>query len=251
MSSVTTSMIVLACILGGVALGMGLRRILPEQHRSSETKDVVKIGMGLVSTMTALLLGLLVASAKSAYDTKGGEISQMAAKMILLDRMLAQYGPETAEIRTGLRQAVGRAIAQMWPDEGAAGPQLDPSAASGEALYGRIEQLKPETALQSTCRSEALTLARDVGATRWLLFSQKASSVSKPFLAVVVFWLTVLFLSYGLYAPFNFTSICALVLCAVSVAGALFLVMELDHPFRGVIQLSSEPLREAMSHIGK
>lgn len=251
MTTVTTSLIVLGCMLGGAALGLTLRRILPEPHRSSETKDVVKIGMGLVSTMTALLLGLLVASAKSAYDTKGNEIAQMSAKVMLLDRTLALYGPATNEIRAGLRKTLNEAIERMWPTTDAGGPELDPTASSGEVLYGSIERLKPETELQAGVRSEALALARDLGTTRWLLFAQRGSSVSTPFLVVVVFWLTVLFISYGLYAPLNATTAGALALCAISVAGALFLVMELDHPFRGVIQLSSQSMRDAASHIGR
>src|SRR5215470_139896 len=136
MSSITISLIVLACVFGGALLGLLLRTVLPQHHLSSETKDIVKLGMGLVGTMAALVLGLLVASAKGNYDAQSTEVTQLSANIALLDRVLAMYGPETKEARAVLRVAVTRAIDQMWPKGDT--PQAVPTAAGGEILYDNI-----------------------------------------------------------------------------------------------------------------
>ena len=86
MSAMAVGGIVFACVFGGALLGMVLRRALPAHHLSTDSKDVVKLGMGLVGTMAALALGLLLASAKSAYDAQADELRQMSATVLLLDR---------------------------------------------------------------------------------------------------------------------------------------------------------------------
>jgi len=230
-------------------LGMWLRSILPEHHLNTETKDLVKLGVGLIGTMAALLLGLLVASAKSSYDARSSELTQMAANTILLDRALAHYGPETAEVREVLKGAVNRMIAVVWGTDGKGrgiGAQT-----SGEILYDKIQELSPHTDAQKTLQSQAESMAISLGQTRWLLFEQAGSSISKPFLVVVVFWLSMLFVSFGLFAPVNATAITTLLVSAISVSGAMFLILELDAPFSGVIQISSAPLRNALTVMGR
>src|SRR2546430_6216690 len=117
MNSAITGALVVACLFGAGVLGVRVRAALPEDHLSSETKDAVRIGMGLVATMAALVLGLLVASTKGAYDTQKGEVSQMAAKIVFLDRVLANYGPETGGARKLLHGSVGSAINRLWPGQ--------------------------------------------------------------------------------------------------------------------------------------
>ena len=119
MSSLTISLIMLACVFGGALLGLLLHAVLPQHHLSSETKDIVKLGMGLVGTMSALVLGLLVASAKNSYDTQSAELTQLSANIALLDRGLALYGPETKETRALLRDVVVRFHNQMWSKDAA------------------------------------------------------------------------------------------------------------------------------------
>lgn len=251
MSATTTSLIVFACVFGGAVLGMVLRTVLPAHHLTSETKDVVKLGMGLVGTMSALLLSLLVASAKSSYDTEKNKITQMAAKIAFLDRLLANYGPQTGDARELMRRSISRAIDRMWPQEKSQSAQLDPLKSSGEALYDVMGKLSPETEMQRSFKSQALVIAADLGQTRWLLFEQSGSSISKPFLIVIVFWLAAIFASFGLFAPSNATVVCTLLFCALAVSGAIFLVMELDHPFDGLIQIPSAPMRNTLAHLGQ
>jgi len=225
--------------------------MLPEEHLNPDTKDAVKVGMGLVATMAALVLGLLVASTKGAYDTQKNEVTQMAAKIVFLDRVLANYGSETGETRDLLRRSVGSAINRMWPDRKISQPaQLDPSATSGEAFFNSIQQLSPQNDAQRSLKSQAVQVTTDVGQMRWLLFEQTESSISLPMLIVLIAWLAIIFMSVGLFAPPNATVVIALMLSALSVAGAIFLILELDMPFDGVIQISSAPMRNALNHLG-
>lgn len=248
MGPIEISALVFACVFGGSVLGMLLRSILPEQHLNAETKDVIKLGVGLIGTMTALVLGLLVASAKGAYDTRRAELTQLAANTILLDRVLAHYGSETAEIRGLLKLAVAGMIDQIWAQSGG-GPQSPP--ALREVLFDKLQELVPRTDAQRAIQSQAETMAISIGQTRWLLFEQSGSSISTPFLIVVVFWLSILFISFGLFAPPNATVVVTLLVSAMSVAGAILLIIELDRPFSGLIQISSAPLHNALAVLGK
>ncbi len=251
MNSAITAAIVFACLFGAGLLGVRVRAILPENHLNPDTKDAVKVGMGLVATMAALVLGLLVASTKGAYDNQKNEVTQMAAKIVFLDRVLANYGSETAETRDLLRRSVGSAISRMWPDRKISQPaQLDPSATSGEAFFNSIQQLSPQNDAQRSLKSQAVQVTTDVGQMRWLLFEQTETSISLAMLIVLIAWLAIIFTSVGLFAPPNATVIVALMLSALSVAGAIFLILELDMPFDGVIQISPTPMRNALNHLG-
>ncbi len=250
MNSLAVSTVVFACVFGGSLLGLFLRSILPQHHLNSDSKDVVRLGMGLIGTMTALLLGLLIASAKSSYDNEKATVTQMAAKTLFLDRVLAGYGPEAGPVREGLHRSVVLAIDLTWPQGKSAGPQLDPLATNSESLFVQLLQLAPQNDSQRTLKESALSLAGEIRQMRWLLYEQTGSSVPLPFLVVVVSWLTLSFISFGLFSPKNPTVMITLLVCAVSVSGAIFLILELDHPFTGIIQISSEPLRDAEARLG-
>ena len=251
MNSTITGALVFACLFGAGLLGVRVRAALPEDHLSSETKDAVKVGMGLVATMAALVLGLLVASTKSSYDAQKSEVTQMAAKTVFLDRVLANYGSESAESRDLLRRSVGSAISHMWPDKKSSqAAQLDPSASSGEAFFNSIQKLSPQNDVQRSLKSQAAQIAADLGQMRWLLFEQTETSISVAMLIVLISWLAIIFVSAGLFAPPNATVIIALMLAALSVAGAIFLILELDMPFDGVIQISQKPMYNALIHLG-
>jgi hypothetical protein len=196
-----------------------------------------------------LLLGLLVASAKSSYDAQSAELTQMAANLILVDRGLAHYGPEAQSLRDILKIGVSQTIDQLWSKKGNTRGAL-PTQAFGE-FYDKLLQLEPHSSAQHMLQSQLESIITNVGQTGLLLLAQSGASVSTVFLVVIVFWLSLLFVSFGLFAPRNATAITTLFLAAVSVAGALFLVLELDHPFSGLIQVSSEPLRTALAVLRK
>jgi hypothetical protein len=228
---------------------MGLRGIIPDNHLTPDTRDLIKLGVGLIGTMSALVLGLLVASTKGAYDTKRSELAQMAGNAILLDRALAHYGAETADIRSALRSGLAGMIGSSG--ESSHLEQLGQATPlAREVIFDKIQNLAPRTDAQRTLQGQAQSLAVTLGQTRWLLFAQSGTSISTPFLVIVVFWLTVLYLSFGLFAPRNATAFATLFICAVSVAGAMFLILDLDHPFTGLMRIPDSPLRNALSVLG-
>jgi len=251
MSATATGLIVFACVFGGALLGIALRRMLPEQHLSTESKDVVKLGMGLLATMAALVLSLLIASAKSAYDAERSEVTQLAANVVLLDRVLAHYGPESKECRDLLRRYVASVLDQMWPQGGIGAAAFDLTTTGGDDLYEKIQALSPQNEAQRLLRTDARQITVDLGRTRSLLLAQSGSTIPGPFLGILTFWVTVIFVSFGLFAPRNATVVATLLICALSVSGAVYLILELDQPFRGFIQVSSAPLRTALAHLGQ
>lgn len=252
MKPIAISGIVFACVFGGALAGLLLQRLLPAHHRSKESQDVVKLGMAMVSSMAALVTGLLVASAKGAYDTRRSELVQMSANAIMLDRVLAHYGPEARASRDLLRGALAAFGHRIWPEEHFSPALLDPSVtASGEAFYDAVQRLSPRDASQTSLKSQALSLATNVAQTRWLLYEQRGSAITPAFLVVMVFWLALVVLSFAVYAPRNATVIASLFLSALAVSGALFLIMELDEPLSGLIRIPSTPVRRALDQLGR
>ena len=244
------ALLAVAGILGATLLGMRLHAALPDHHLSAETKDTVRVGMGLVATMTALLLGLLIASAKGSYDAQRSQVILLAGKIGFLERVLVIYGPETAEARKLLRGSTEGLTQKLWPDRGLAKAQVDPAVASGEALFSAIHKLAPQTDEQRALKAQALETISDLGKTRWLLFAQADSSIPTPLLIMVVVWLAIISLSFGLFAPTNKTVVVTMVIVALLVSSALFLILELDRPFDGVIQISSGPMHNALNQLG-
>ena len=234
-----------------VLLGGRLARLLPEEQLSAESKDAVKLALGLVATMTAILLGLLISSAKGSFDTARGEIMQMAAKVALLDRVLRLYGPETADARRELREATVDGIRHTWPGKQSGPVRLDPNQEMGDALYVAVHRLSPHDDAQRALKTQAATLMMQLAEIRALVQAQAVSSVSKPLLMALVSWLVVIFFGFSLLAPANAISTVALVAGAFSVSCAVFLILELDHPFAGVLRIPSDPMIKTLTHLGK
>ena len=250
MDSIITAVLAFICVFGGALLGMHLRSRLPESHLDQKSSDIVKLGMGLTGTMAALLLSLLLASAKASFDTLSNEFTDVSSKIILLDRTLAHYGPETQYVRERLRKSATMLLMGMQPSgQKPRGPQ--DGTRDRELLYDGIQGLAPSTDDQRFAKAHALDIAFAVGQTRWLMVEQRTNSVARPLLIVLVCWLTIIFISFGLFAPRNATVICTLFVCASSISGAIFLLLELYTPFTGVIQISNEPLRNAIAYLGQ
>jgi len=250
MNVVAIRLIVFVCVFGAALFGMFLRRVLPEQHLSADSKDTVRLGMGTIATMAALVLGLLVASAKNFYDTQSSELTELSANVILLDRILAYYGPETKEVRDLLRDAVAHQLDLIWHQDRQQLSEVEPTAGGGEILK-KIQALSPKNDAQRAFQAQALSMGLGLAKERWLMFEERSNSISIPLLAVLVFWLAIVFASFGLFAPPNATVIATLLLCALAVSGAIFLTVEMYTPFKGLMQLSSAPLRNALAHLGQ
>jgi hypothetical protein len=193
---------------------------------------------------------LLVSSAKTYYDTQSAEVNQMSADVVALDRLLAHYGPETKEAREELRVAAIRNLDRIWPQERARTSEEPVSDKRGEALLDEIEALSPKDDKQRSLGAHALNLAVSLGRIRWLMYEQSNASFSRTLLVVMVFWLILVFVSFGLFAPRNVLVIASLFAAALAVSGAIFLILEMYMPFTGLIQISSAPLRSALAHLG-
>jgi len=253
MNSLTIGLISVGCIFGGALLGLFLQGLLPEHHLRDSYKDTVKVVAGTIATLSALVLGLLVGSAKSSFDATNTAITQNGAKIILLDRALAAYGPETKEVREQLRPAVAAGIEMFWPEEKnvRSGMTAFERANAMEMIQAKLRALTPTTDAQRQLLSQAEQIGNDMLQARWLLIEQAQSALPVPFLVVLLFWLSMLHLSFGLFAPRNATTITVLLISALSVSGAIFIILEMNHPLQGMIKVSSAPMRKALEHLGQ
>jgi len=241
--------IAFASIFGASLLGMRLHNAVPNQHLNPETKEVVRLGMGLIATMTALLLGLLVATAKGSYDAQRNEVILIAGRVAFLERALAVYGPEAGPSRELLRRSVESAIPRMWPEYGS--QALDPVIPEGKDLYSALVNLSPQDDVQRTLKTRALETLIELSKTRMLLAAREEPSVVTPLLVAVIVWLSLIFLSFSLFAPSNKIIVITMLVVALSVSTAIFLIMELDRPFDGLIQISSAPMRDLLDYLGR
>jgi hypothetical protein len=253
MSSLAIASIVFVCVFGSALLGLFLRASLPEHHLSEDSTGVVKLGTGLIATLAALVLGLLIASAKTSFDKIKDEVTQGAVKVVQLDRTLAQYGPETKEARELFRSAVASATELLFSGEGSGLAKLDAPErlARVEQMQTKLRELAPRNDAQRALQAHALELSNELAQMRWLLITQGEGAIPTPFLVVLVFWLAIIFAGFGLLSAKNPTVVAILVVCALSVSGAIFLIEEMDRPLEGLMKISSAPMRNALAHLGQ
>jgi hypothetical protein len=252
-SSIAISCVAFACVFGGALLAMFVGRALPERHLSGDSKDVIKLMMALMATLAALVLGLLIATTKATFDTQSSAIKQISTNVILLDRVLANYGSETQDARGLLHRSAALTLDRIWPANNARPADLAPGEERREMhiFYDEVAALSPQKDARASLKARALQITFDLAQTRYQLFVQEDSSIPLPFLVVLVFWLTMLFAGYGLLAPRNPTVIAALFVCTLSVSGAIFLILEMAKPLEGTMRISSAPLHDALSHLGE
>jgi hypothetical protein len=248
-SAIAIACLVFVCCFGAALAGMVLHARLPDRHLDGNSKETVRLVMGLIATMAALVLGLLIASANSTYDTQATELQQMSADVAQLDRMLVLYGPEAQQSRNVLRQAVTAAHERIWATGSSQLVNLDPALgrAQADAFFAMLQNLAPKTAAQTRAQDTAWQLAASLTQIRMLMYQQLGKSVSWPLLAVLIFWVSVLFMGFGLFARFQISLIVTLLIGALSVVGAIFLIVELNKPYSGLIRLSDAPIRSALA----
>lgn len=252
MNDLAIALLTFGCTFGCAVGAIFVRQRLPEAHLGRDSQDIVRLGMGLVATMTALLLGLVTAAAKNGFDAQDAALKNSAVNILTLDRQLARYGAEAQPVRDLLQQSLAERVAALWPEKGW-GTELKDVPGAGapiEELENRILALEPQTEAQKFFRTEALKLVQDVVKTRWRVL-ETGRTVQTPFLFAVIFWLTVTFTSFGLFAPRNGTVITVLLIAAFSVAAAVYLVLEMDRPFSGLIRVSGDSLRFALTHLNQ
>jgi hypothetical protein len=250
MSAAVLSCLIFALTLGGILLGALLRTTLPQHHLSKDSQDVVRLGAGLIATIAALVLGLLIAAAKGSFDTQSGQIKQITADMILLDLLLEQYGPDALPIRVEMRSVIGPLADRLWHEKLADAATPIAKDTRAEAVYVAIQALSPKNDLQRSLQSRAAQISTDLAQIRLLLFAESDSAIPAPFIAILAFWLIIIFASFSLFAALNVTVFSFLSLFALSASGAIFLILELSQPFTGLLMIPSAPLRNALGPIG-
>jgi hypothetical protein len=249
MNSDHVSLLALAVIFGGGILGIALRRILPEEHFVPASETVIKLVTGFVMTMTGIILGMLVSSAKASYDGQKLLVAQMASDVILLDHALAVYGPETDSIRVQGREALEAAANRVWPATTSAPITLQPESAMDHA-EAELSALEPKTSGQAFAKTHSIALLNDLQKSNWLLFVQSdTNKLSIPLLVVLISWIAAIFVSFGLYAPPNPTVIATILLGALAVSAAIFIIVEMYSPFTGLMKISSDPIRQAIAQL--
>jgi hypothetical protein len=253
MDSLTTSVIALTCVFSAALLGTIFGKRIPDAYQASDSKDVVRAVMGLVITTVAIALGLLVGSAKSFFDTQNSEMAQLAANYVLLDRMLAQYGPEANDARTELRTVLAAQLVagdQMLASNKTYS-DIRSGTTVGESIVDKIDRLSPKDDDQKFFRQQCLNLEIQLGQTRWLMYAQNRVPFPRFLLVMLVGWLIVLFVSFGIFAPRNPLVLAGFLVSAAAVCGAILLILQMYHPQRGLIRVSDAPLRAAMERLGR
>jgi hypothetical protein len=250
MSAAVLSCLIFALTLGGIVLGALLRTTLPQHHLSKESQDVVRLGVGLIATIAALVLGLLIAAAKGSFDTQSGQVKQITADIILLDALLEQYGPEAQPIRGEMRSVLSPLVDRIWHEKPADAARPFARSAKAESVYVAIQALSPKNDLQRSLQGRAAQISTDLAQTRLLLFAESDSAIPAPFIAILAFWLIIIFASFSLFAALNVTVFSFLALFALSASCAIFLILELSQPFTGFLAIPSEPLRNALAPLG-
>jgi hypothetical protein len=251
MNSIVVSSVVFVCIFAAAVLGMVIRKSLPEDHVGSDAKDVVRLATGLIATMCALVLGMLVSSAKSSYDASKNEVAEMSTEIVSIDRLLARYGPETGEIRTEFRQLVEFGVDRIWPSEASRHAELRPED-HGQILADKLVHLEPKNEIQAGTKTQAASMVIALQKSQWLLFlKSEQKPIPIPLLVVLILWLAAIFASFGLFAPSNFTVIATLAFSALAVSSAIFIILEMYAPFGGILRISPAPILEALKQMGR
>ncbi len=249
MSSFLIGLTAFACTFGGAMLGLYLRKVLPEHHLRKESEDAVKTGAAMIATLAALVLGLLVSSAKNSLDTMNSEYAQNGAKFIMLDRTLRFYGPEANEIREQLKAFVQSNVDRMTT--GVRTKRTSGTRQGMDTILDKLRALTPQNETQRSLQTKAEEIATDLMESRVLVMETLQVTLPKTLLVILVFWLTILFISIGLFSPYNSTIIVVLLVCALSVSCAIFLIEDMSHPFSGLIKVSSAPLIKALERLGR
>src|SRR5262245_53089707 len=253
MPSTLIASLAVVCMFGGALLGFVLQGRLPQHHLSKESQDLIKVCAGVIATVTALVLGLLVSSSKASFDKMNSRVVEVGAKAIMLDGLLARLGPDAKPAREEVRRSVERVLHLLWPEE-ATGMSKVAAIEKGEQvgqMQGALRALTPAADDERQLLVKAQRIVEEMAEMRWMIIEEGHSQLPITLIIVLVFWLTLTFISFGLFAPRNPTVVVVLFLSACSMAGAIFLVLEMSQPLDGVIKLPSGPIHNALRHLGQ
>ena len=242
-------LIAFVAIFGGALLGIFVARALPEHHLGSETRTAVSVAAATVGTLSALVLGLMISTASSSFAARSGEVTAISVDLIRMNRMMQRYGPEADDVRAKLRTYATAKMQDLFPASGEPSQTNDATVGIMETTQDAILALAPTDETHRWLRSQALTLSDGLLQARWMLAEQAGSGIPFPFLILLIFWLAIVFASFGLFSPLNGTAVAVLCLCSMAVSGGIAMILELDSPFSGLVRVSAEPMRQALAEI--
>ncbi|MDP1749998.1 MAG: hypothetical protein Q8L22_11095 [Reyranella sp.] len=249
MNPIQQAGIAFALIIASAAAGAFLRKKLPEHHLTGDSKDVIKLAVALIATMSALVLALLFASTRTSFERTSGYVSRMTADITELDKLLGEYGPEAKPLRAALRIEVGPLIDSIWQADTPPQPASAEKGHGASVLY-MLRELTPANKVQASIQARALQVSTDLDQTQLNLMSQPGDSISNTFIIVLVIWLMFIFAVFSMSSPPNPTLFAVLGLCILSASAAIYLILELGLPFGGLMQVSPENLRTALKPLG-
>jgi hypothetical protein len=252
MISVALFAVALLCPLAGASIGVAVRGRLPEHHLARDATDVIKLAMGLMATLVALTLGLLIQSANRYRSTIETEYKQILAGIVHLDEYLQAYGPEANAIREHVRQVAIVSFQERWPGEDFGPTTPMPERTRYTEIQRQIVALQPADAAQRWFQAQALQITNRISDLRWLVVSQQ--SAHAPLLPVfcLIFLASIaIFGSFTLYVKPNATVVTVISLSALAIAGSTFLIVELNNPFQGLLHISSQAAHEVARTLGQ
>lgn len=248
MTSGWTFLLSFTSIVAGIVLGMKLRARIPAPSLGRDTKEVIRLGTGLLATLAAVVISLLIASAKSSYDAQDAHFRLLAAHLVETDQLLAQYGPEAIPVRKLMRQNVPAAMDRIWNERATASQGNAFTANSlAEQLHTAIEALSTANDAQRSLKLRIVQASNEIARTRLLIFADGDRPILTPFLLILIVWLTVIFASFGMFVEPGAVAWTALLVFALLISSALFLVADLSQPFAGLMQISKEQLRHTLA----
>ena len=237
-------------IFGGALIGIFFARRLPGHHLDNRTQSAVTVSVAVIGTLSALVLGLMITTANSSFSARTDEVRELSLQLIRMDRNLRRYGPEAEDARAKLHTWAVAKVQQLFPEKGQRRTSSQATIALLEATQDAILQLTPKDPRQTYLRTLSLTLSSTMIQARWSLEQRTGHSTPIAFLVLLIFWLAIVFASFGLFAPANTTTIMALLLCSIAVSGGIFLIQELDNPLTGFIHIPADSMRKALIEIG-
>lgn len=251
MSHLTIALVSFAGIFGGALLGFFAARRLPGHHLNNETQTAVTVSVAVIGTLAALVLGLMITAANGSFTKRSEEVRELSLQLIRMDRNLRRYGPEAQDVRVSLRAWATAKIQQLFPEETKEAPTSDQTIEMLEGVQDGLMALKPKDDRQEHLRALCLTLSSTMIQARWGLETHAGHSIPIPFLVLLIFWLAIVFASFGLFAPSNSTTMAALFLCAMAVAGGILLIEDLDNPVGGFVRLPADAMKRALTEISR
>ena len=234
MAPLLIGLITFGATYGGLLFGMWISRQLPSRHLGSDTRDAISVAMAIVGTLAALVLGLLITQANASFAARADAVNELSVNILRLDRVLQRYGPDAFKARATLRgyaalkaNELSGAPARIKPGE---------TLVFLETLAEEVDGLRPADDVNQDLKARSQRIVNAIIDERWIIVERMSTPVPTPFLILLVFWLTLLFASFGLFAPRNATTIVVLLFCALAISGGIYMILELGNPTRGLVR---------------